>query len=209
MTLDEMNNSGRETEAQAYLEHWLGEARAEGDWKAEMSILSELLGQYRRTLCAEKGIAAAGEAVAMVEQRTMEQSATGATILLNAATTLKAFGKTEESVKLFESVERVYDATLEKEDYRFAGLYNNMAISYAELGRTEEAEDYFYRALEKLEAIENSECDRAVTYCNLAEMTGNDNYLDKAAECLAKAKKDAYYDFTLSKCRGLLGDRIS
>ena len=206
--LDELNNSGHEKEGEKHLEKWLEEARAEKDWKAELTILGELLGQYRRTLNEECGLQTADKVLKILDEHNMRATGSGATILINAATTMKAFGKTNESIPLFEEAEQTYVACLNKDDYRFAPLYNNMALSFAEVGDIEKAEDYFYRALEHLERIDNSECDRAVTYCNLAEMTENENYLKKAAQCLKEAKKDAYYYFTLSKCKDILGDLI-
>lgn len=206
--LDELNNTGREAEGEKYLEKWLKEARAERDWKSEVSILSELLGQYRRTMNAEAAKTAIAQTLQIIDEKGMGESATGATILLNAATTMKCFAMSEKALPIFEKVEEVYNKTLESGDYRFSGLYNNMALVYADLGQTDKAEDYFYRALDELEQIESSECDRAVTYCNLADLTGNENYLDKAVDCFRKARKDSYYDFTFSKCERALNGRI-
>ena len=48
-SLDALYAHGREAEAESFLEKALADARAMGDWRGELSILSELLGQYRRS----------------------------------------------------------------------------------------------------------------------------------------------------------------
>ena len=47
--LDELYEHGREAEAESYLEAWLDRAQKCGDWRAELTVTSELLGQYRRS----------------------------------------------------------------------------------------------------------------------------------------------------------------
>lgn len=210
MKLDELNNSGKEAEAKNHLEHWLNEARAEGDWKSELSILSELLGQYRRLGEKENGLQCVEDSLKIIHDRKLEGFTTTATIMLNAATTMKAFGKASESITIFEQVEQLYSKKLTPDDYRFAGLYNNMALSYADIGQYENAEKYFTNAIDKINKIENHENDMAVTMCNLAELyekMGKDekaifDCIEKAYELLSSQTlpQDGYHAFTVSKC---------
>ena len=46
--LDALYEQGREDRAESYLEDWQARAVNCGDWRAELSFTSELLGQYRR-----------------------------------------------------------------------------------------------------------------------------------------------------------------
>ena len=208
--LDALNSAGKENEGEAYLERWYEDARAEGDYKSELSILSEMLGQYRKCGSAGKGLDACEKAIAMVEKLGIGQSATGATILINAATTMKAFGKAKESIPIFLSCEETYQKTLEKGDYRMAPLYNNMALSYQDISEYEKAEEYFFKAIDALGGIENCENDKAASYCNLAELyyaQGKDEssvnqMLENAYVllCTPTLRRDSYHSFTLSKC---------
>ena len=131
--LDNLYAQGRENEAQSFLEERLNEARSIGDWRGELSMLSELLGQYRRSMSGEKGLNCANEAMALIRAHRMGETVSGATVMLNAATTMKCFGRAKESIPLFTHVSRVYSAKLDPKDYRFAGLYNNMALSYGDV----------------------------------------------------------------------------
>ena len=129
--LDGLYARGLEHEAQGFLEDKLLSARSMGDWRGELSMLSELLGQYRRSMDEEKGLAAIGDALALIRAHRMGSTLSGATVMLNAATTLKCFGRAAESIPIFCHVSRVYSDKLDPSDYRFPGLYNNMALRLA------------------------------------------------------------------------------
>ncbi|MBQ2960012.1 MAG: hypothetical protein IJE09_02155 [Oscillospiraceae bacterium] len=209
-TLDSLYAQGRESEAQGFLEAKLSEARSMGDWRGELSMLSELLGQYRRSMSEEKGLRCANEALALIREHHMGETVSGATVMLNAATTMKCFGRAKDSIPIFCHVSRVYSAKLDPTDYRFPGLYNNMALSYADAGDIASAERFFKLALKLISAIANSGNDMAVTYCNMAEMYAKLDLederiyecMEKAWDCLNEASlpRDGYHAFTISKC---------
>ena len=208
--LDRLYEQGREDEAQGYLESWQEKAAQSGDWRAELSFTSELLGQYRRSGDGEKGLAAVDRALRLIRERRMGQTLSGATVLLNAATTLKCFGRAAESLPVFRHVSRVYADRLDPGDYRFAGLYNNMALSCADVEDYEGAERYFKLALKIMEGCENPGNDMAVSCCNMAEMYAKQDMEDERIEqCMERAwellnddklPQDGYHAFTISKC---------
>lgn len=207
---DALCNQGREEDARDLLEQALETAKQGGDWRAELSVTNELLGQYRRTQEADKGLAAVNHALDIIRAHGLGRTVSGATILLNAATTLKAFGHAAESIPIFTHVSRVYADNLDPSDYRFAGLYNNMALSYDDTGDMESAERFFMLALKTIGKTNHPENDSAVTWCNLAEMYGRRDMEDeRIGECLEKAwecvnapdlPQDGYHAFTISKC---------
>ena len=208
--LDALYAQGRENEAQSFLEEKLSEAQSIGDWRGELSMLSELLGQYRRSMSKAKALACIEAALSLIRAHHMGETVSGATVMLNAATTLKCFGKAKESIPIFCHVSRVYSNRLDPSDYRFPGLYNNMALSYADVGDIASAERFFTLALRLISAIENSGNDMAVTYCNMAEMYAKLDLEDERIyECMEKAwdclsapslPHDGYHAFTISKC---------
>ena len=208
--LDRLNNSGREAEGMAYLEQWLAVCRQKGDWCAELSVLSELLGQYRRRGEREKGIQAVNGTMELLRSHSMGSTVSGATILLNAATTMKCFSLARESIPVFRHVCRVYADHLDPLDYRFAGLYNNMALSYADIGEADSAEKYYRLAIGILEQTPQQQNDIAATWCNLAELYERQNPEDpRIDDCLENAwenlntpelPRDGYHAFTISKC---------
>lgn len=208
--LDALYNSGREREAGAYLERRRDEARALGDWRGELSMISELLGYHRRDGDREKGIAAVNEALDIIRLHRMGRTVSGATVLLNAATTMKCFGMAKESIPIFEHVARVYGENLDPTDYRFGGLYNNMALSYQDLGDYRRAEQHFQLALRVIAHSRDPENEMAVTWCNLAELYDRQDPEDpKIDACMERAwellnapslPRNGYHAFTISKC---------
>ena len=208
--LDALYAQSREDEAQDYLERHLEAARQAGDWRAELSITSELLGQYRRSMDREKGLAAVESALALVKEHRLGRTVSGATVLLNAATTLSCFGEHAASLPIFRHVCRVYSDHLDPHDYRFAGLFNNMANAHAACGELRQAEEMFLSAIRILEGLEGGGNEIAVTLCSLAELYDAADPEDaRIAECLERAwacldepglKRDGYYAFMASKC---------
>ena len=208
--LDALYNEGREPEAGVFLETWRWKARALGDWRGELSLLSELMGHYRRDKNREKGLRSVEDGLAIIREHRLGSTVSGATVLLNAATTMKCFGKAAESVPVFEHVCRVYADNLDPLDYRFGGLYNNMALSYADVADYEKAELCYKRAMKVIEHCVDPDNELAVTLCNMAEMYERmDPEDERIGQCMEAAwehlnvpelPKDGYHAFTISKC---------
>jgi tetratricopeptide (TPR) repeat protein len=213
--LDDLNNCGRELEGQGYLEQWLRKAVEVGDWRAQLSVANELLGQYRRSMNKSRGLACIDYVMELIREHGMGYTVSAATVMLNAATTMKCFGEAAKSIPVFAHVCRVYSNKLDPLDYRFAGLYNNMALSYDNIADYEQAEKYFKQALSIIQHTINPGNDMAVTYCNMAETYNKQDPEDpRVNECMETAwellndpslPKDGYHAFTISKCAPTFG----
>ena len=107
--LDQLLERDLTGEAEDHLYSWLEKARDLGDWQ--------------------------GEGIGLIQSRGMEKTVTGATTFLNAATTMKAFGDPEGAIPWYEKAEKIYNRSLQEGDYRFAGLYNNLALAWTDLGK--------------------------------------------------------------------------
>ena len=64
-----------------YLEQWLAVCRDKKDWRAELTVLSELLGQYRRRGERDKGIQTVNKVMELLRTHAMGSTVSGATIL--------------------------------------------------------------------------------------------------------------------------------
>lgn len=196
-------------EAKRLLEYWQREAVELKDEQGELSILSELTGLYRKTLEKDKAIAVIERALALCEKLNNEQTVSGATVLLNCATTLNAFGLSKDSVAIYEKVEKTYELKLKKDDRTFGGFYNNYALAFANLGEYDKALDLNKKAIAVMEKLPNSQLELAITYSNMAslyEELGNESLLQ---DCLNKTvnflkdetvRQDGYYAFVCEKC---------
>lgn len=229
---DEAYNKNDMAEAGRLLEYWQKEAEALGDESGELSVTDELIGYYRKTGNAEKGLAAVARALELLSKLDLKNTVSGATILLNAATTMKAFGKAEEGLPLYDEAEKVYLANLKENDVLFAGLYNNKALALTDAGKYEEAESCYKKAIDVMTSQDSAgNLDAAVSFVNLAVLLrtraenggnndgnsgGNNDGSDKEkiTDCLFKAyglltdeknQKNGYYAFVLSKCAPAFG----
>ena len=208
--LDSLYGQGKTAEAAALLEEKLWEAREKGDWSTELSILSEQMGLSRRCGGREDGLEAVEKGLKLIKEHGMENSISGATVTLNAATTLQCFGETERAVGLFEKVSAVYSENLRPGDYRLAGLYNNMALTYEAAGDFGRAERLLKQAFSQLERNGGRENEQAVTMCSLAELYGRlDSEDERIEKCMERAWEllnspqlhfDGYHAFTVEKC---------
>ncbi len=196
-------------QAEKILEYWLGEAKVLRDKRGELEIRSEQMGLFRKTNNRDKGLESVEEGIRLVRLLRLDDTVSGATVLLNAATTYKAFGFAEKGIPLYEEAEKTYNGRLEKNDSLFAGLYNNMALALSDVGKTAEAEDAYKKAISILSLHQNRENDIAVSYLNLAHLFDENNRQEEAYVMVEKAIEylntptlphDGYHAFVLSKC---------
>ena len=141
----------------------------------------------------------------------MADSASGGTTFLNAATTLKAFGRAKEALPYYEQTMRAYGQSLDPGDYRFGGLFNNMALAFEDLGEYPRAEAYYRKAMDIMERLKpGSILEIAVTWVNLAVLYEKWDHEDEIDGCLQKAiegfhseevLRDGYYAFNCANAR--------
>ncbi len=191
------------------LDYWRAEALALQDRRGLLSIDSELVGYCRKTGDRDRALALAAEAEALVEELGQGDLASGATVLLNCATAYKAFGMAQEALPLYRRAQAVYEKTLGPGDARFGGLYNNMALALADLGRYGEAEQAYLGALRVMEQVPRGEAEAAITYLNMAYLYEASGEGEKIGPCLDRAywllqsehlPRNGHYAFVLEKC---------
>ncbi len=193
------------------LRAWETEARGLGDESGLISILNEEIGFYRRTGEKEPALAAVREAIALVAKKGIGGRESGATVLVNAATTLKAFGLAAEGLPFYDEAERSLLAAGRGESFTFAALLNNKGGALADLGRCDEAEACYRRAMAILRAEGAHDGEIAVSLVNLAHLFWTrdpsrtepvEAALDEAWEYIHSPRQphDANYAFILSKC---------
>lgn len=207
--LDELLDSAQYDAAAEHLNYWRDKTFSAGDWRSELSIQSELMGLHRRTGDRAAASVAVRRGLELVRHHGMGGTVSGATVMLNAATTMKFLGRSDEAIPLFIQVSRVYSEHLDPADYRFAGLFNNMALAYQDIGSLSSAEQYFLKAAAIVRRCPNGENELAVTFCNLAELyeiMGRDDMIEKTLDeawlslTTPALPQDGYHAFTISKC---------
>ncbi len=197
--------------AENLLASWQKEAVTLGDLKGELSVVNEQLGLYRKMNLPEKAQKAVARAIELLELTNSAQTVSGATILVNAATTTKFLEKPQEALPLYERALSIYKKHLNPNDLLFAAFYNNYATTLVDLKRFDEALECYEKALEITSRRIEGLLDSAVTLVNMAHLFEARDGLEseQIISCLDKAEavfsderiiQDSYYAFVAEKC---------
>lgn len=216
--LDEHLNRNDCEGARRHLEYWLAEAQSFNDCRGEIAVRNELIGFYRKQSNKDKAFESIAAVLELLKEEKMEYTVTAGTVFLNCATAYKAFSEPENAIELYEKAFDIYTHNLEPTDERFGGLFNNFALALADMGRYEEANIYYNRALGIMQNIPGCESEQAITFLNMASCMESEKGLQQSEtyiyECLSNAKnlldssniiRDGSYAFVCEKCAGVFG----
>ena len=165
----------------------LEQAKTEEDYGAYISICNEMIGFYRSISAFEKAYIAAEDVLLLMEELNMENTEHFATTLLNAATAYRAAGDYATALRYYKQALQIYEGIMPPQDYRYAGLYNNMSILFEKMNENEEAISYANKALSIIETLSDSAAETATTMTNLALLYFKVDQSEKAKELLEKA----------------------
>ena len=215
--LDEHLHKNDYASAERHLRYWLDEAQSRADVRTELLLQNELMGLYRKLGKREEALACVGAACKQIEANGIEEQVGAATTYLNCATVYKAFGMADQAIVLFERARATYERELDEKDTRLGGLYNNTALALVDLGRYDEANAYYRKAVSVMEQSENGSLEVAITYLNMASAAEAElgllnadptvqDYLDRAERLLEDCPtRDGYYAFVCEKCASVFG----
>ncbi|MBR4121853.1 MAG: tetratricopeptide repeat protein [Erysipelotrichaceae bacterium] len=214
--LDELMGKKEYGEAEMMLKNWVNEAEAYNDRQGLFFVLNEMMGYYRKIGKKAEGYAAVERALGMLTELEYTDTVSGATALTNAGTVYTSFEDYASALPLFRRAKEIYEMHPEGNEYKLAGLYNNLATSLTATESYEEADALYEKALGLLEKVENSELEMAMIWLNrldiLLSKEGDGLDEKKADPCLEMAKKyldsenlerNSYYAFMVDKCVGV------
>lgn len=186
-TLDSFFEKQQIEQIDSFLVASLEQAKEEEDYGAYISICNEMIGFYRSVSAFEKAYIAAEDVLLLMEELNMENTEHFATTLLNAATAYRAAGDYTTALRYYKQALQIYDGILQPQDYRYAGLYNNMSILLEKMDENEEAIAYAGKALDIIKTLPNSEAQTATSMTNLALIYLKVNRFEEAKDLLEKA----------------------
>ncbi len=174
-------------QVEPFLVSALEQAKEEEDYGAYISVCNEMIGFYRSVSSFEKAYRAAEDVLLLMEELQMEHTQHFATTLLNTATAYRAAGDYAVALRYYKQALQIYEGILAPQDYRYAGLYNNMSILLEKMEENEEAIGYGKKALAIIETLEGGEMETATTLTNLALIYFKVNRPETAKELLERA----------------------
>lgn len=189
--LDRLFENKEMDKVEPYLQEHLKSAMETGDASGVITIVNELIGFYRSMGQHEKSMFYCGQILSFMQMCHLEGTVPYATTLLNVATANRAAGELEKAMEYYKEVEKIYEGNLDKNDYRYAGLFNNMSLVYEEKKEYEKSAEALQKALSIIEGYgAEGKIELATTYSNLAACYlkwGNNH--GKVEEYALKAEK--------------------
>ena len=163
-----------------YLSVHLEQALTEGDAGSAITIINELIGFYRDTSQYDKAEAYCGKLLPFMERAGLKDTVHYGTSCLNIANAYRASGKLEDSYRYYQKVFDIYEKVLEQEDFRYASLYNNLALLHQENKEFGKACEALEKALSIVKLFPEAVVELGVTYTNLASSYMNAGQLEQA-----------------------------
>lgn len=196
------------TEIEAYLYQKIGEAVAQQDDAAIITLLNEMIGLCRDTSQKEKALMYCEQLKKLMVRMHLEGTGDYATSMQNIANAYRAFGLWNEAEEAFRLIEKTYGMYLDKSDYLWASMYNNWGLLYQEKQEYEKAVVTLKKALALIVKIPDAEIKEAITKTNLANslfglktdeaVKEGHGYLAEALEIfVADGEKDFHYGAAL------------
>lgn len=194
-------------EVEPFLLRYLEEAKDTSNYGVYISICNELIGFYRSISEYRKAFDVSEDVLLLMEELHLENTEHFATTMLNVATAYRAAGQLEVAFTFYQRALKIYEDLLKPDDYRFAGLYNNMSILLETQNKNQEAAVYLEKAIGIIAALDQESVEMATSLTNLALIYFKQNKIDAAKEKLEAALKifddkgentDAHYSAALA-----------
>lgn len=186
--LDQYMVRGQIEQAEMFLlQNWEAAQKDEKNHADRVTVLNELMGFYRDqgdfSQCEHFMKALLREIRALG----LKDGLPFATLKLNIANTYRAMGRLAEAQRNFLQVKDIYWVHLGPDDFRMAGLYNNLGLVYRAKGESERAYENLLRALKIVEKLPGAEVPLAATLSNLADVLLELHRIGEAEECARQA----------------------
>lgn len=194
-------------DVEPFLLSCMRQAKAGDEYGIYISVGNELIGFYRSISRYEEAFAVAEDVLLLMEELQLEGTVHFATTLLNTATAYRAAGRYEEALGDYRRALEIYQRDLPKDDYRLAGLYNNISILLEKLDENEKSALFLQKAIQIVEKQPGSRLELATSRTNLALIQLKLNRLEEAKKLLDAACRafeedggitDAHYSAALA-----------
>jgi len=170
-----------------YLIEMMKQADEEGDLGAKISLLNEMIGFCRDSCQFNKSRIYSNQLLTILEEEGLEGTQGYATSLLNIANADRASGDLEESLDFYNKAYAIYEEVLDKGDFLFASINNNMALLYQEMNDYGKACECLKKSLDIISLYDDRIIEEAITYTNLAQSQLKLNDVNASKESIETA----------------------
>lgn len=208
--LDALYADRQSEKVEDYLSSNLEQALQEKDVGSAVTIINELIGFYRDASQYDKAEVYCEKLLPFMERAGLKDTIHYGTSCLNIANAYRASGKPEISLEYYRMVSAIYEKVLDKKDFRYASLYNNLSLLYQEMGQFDKACEMLNKALLIVREYPEAVVELAVTYTNLAASYVKAGNIAMAKENVAKGlaifKDGLTEDYHYSAALSVSGD---
>ncbi|MBQ0028418.1 MAG: DUF4037 domain-containing protein [Lachnospiraceae bacterium] len=170
------------TKIEGYLQSKIDEAESRELFEIQVPLLNEMIGFLRDTTQFDKGQEYKRKLLGVLDDYNQQGTMNYATSLLNIANFDRAAGDYPKSIEEYKRCEEIYNSLLPKEDYLWAGLYNNESLLYQMMGDNLAAIGSLAKALQIVQALPDRRMEVATTYTNIAQSLAALGQMDEAEE---------------------------
>lgn len=195
MVLDHLYLEGDQQKIESFLKEELEKLEAAGEERAldAASVLNEIGGYYRGVSRYAESCDCCGKAIAILEEKGMDDTIQVATMKLNYAGTLRLMGQLGKSYTLFNESKELLEKLGETGSYEYISLLNNLSLTCQDMGDGDRAIELAEASLEAVSKLPNLEDEVPTALNNLAAMLLRQKKYDEAEvrvrQALAEFKK--------------------
>lgn len=143
-------------------------------------LINELLGIYRERGDKDNSLKYVDQVLSLFNDNNLPKDEHYATTILNVATVYRVFGDFSLAEEYYNNCIEIYTEVIDKNDYRFASLYNNLSLLHTQKQEIDKSIEYLNKSIEILQKNQGTQVQVATANTSLAQIYMNANNIEQA-----------------------------
>ena len=186
------------------------EAAEEGDRRAVITLMNELISYYGGTGEFEKMVEYCQQVLLLLQGMGMKGTIPYAATLLHVADAYREAGLLSDAMRAYQEVKGIYEGSIAYNDFRYVELYQGMSLLFQQTGDDESACDCLQRALSVASQYQGARTEVAAIYTNLAlaeiKLLRYEEAMDHLKRAISLYEMDEERDYHYSGALSAMGE---
>ena len=208
--LDSLIENRRTDLVEGYLREKMEEAAEEGDRRAVITLMNELISYYGGTGEFEKMVEYCQQVLLLLQGMGMKGTIPYAATLLHVADAYREAGLLSDAMRAYQEVKGIYEGSIAYNDFRYVELYQGMSFLFQQTGDDESACDCLQRALSVASQYQGARTEVAAIYTNLAlaeiKLLRYEEAMDHLKRAISLYEMDEERDYHYSGALSAMGE---
>lgn len=208
--LDSLIENRRTDLVEGYLREKMEEAAEEGDRRAVITLMNELISYYGGTGEFEKMVEYCQQVLLLLQGMGMKGTIPYAATLLHVADAYREAGLLSDAMRAYQEVKGIYEGSIAYNDFRYVELYQGMSLLFQQTGDDESACDCLQRALSVASQYQGDRIEVAAIYTNLAlaeiKLLRYEEAMDHLKRAISLYEMDEERDYHYSGALSAMGE---